>query len=149
MKHLIIIFVLLSSFGSVAQHSEKRERIKALKVAFITERLDLTESEAQKFWPIYNAFDLEEDMQRRLMHEKRKKITSDITEAEAKIILNDMVAFENERQKLKADYIESLIKVLPAKKIIQLKIAEDEFNRKMFEQYKKRKEGSKPNHDKP
>ena len=31
--------------------------IKALKVAHITEKLDLTEKEAQQFWPIYNAYD--------------------------------------------------------------------------------------------
>ena len=31
-----------------------RERVRAEKVAFLTEEIDLTESEAQVFWPIYN-----------------------------------------------------------------------------------------------
>ena len=31
-----------------------RERVRAEKVAFLTEQIDLTESEAQVFWPIYN-----------------------------------------------------------------------------------------------
>ena len=31
-----------------------RERVRAEKVAFLTQEIDLTESEAQVFWPIYN-----------------------------------------------------------------------------------------------
>ena len=31
--------------------------MKALKTAHITDQLDLTSAEAEKFWPIYNEFD--------------------------------------------------------------------------------------------
>ena len=58
MKKLIILSLLcFLTFTAFAQHDEKRERVKALKIAFITEQLNLTETEAQKFWPIYNAFE--------------------------------------------------------------------------------------------
>ncbi len=40
----------LQSVGS------KADRIEALRVAFISERLKLTPAEAQKFWPVYNSF---------------------------------------------------------------------------------------------
>ena len=56
MNKITLIITLLLTMNVVAQSPEKRERIKALKVAFITEKLELTESEAQKFWPIYNTF---------------------------------------------------------------------------------------------
>ena len=42
------------SINSFAQKHDK-EKIKALKVAHITEQLDLTAKEAQAFWPVYNA----------------------------------------------------------------------------------------------
>ena len=139
-KITIILFVLLTSWSTFSQDSDKRERIKALKVAFITERLALTQTEAQKFWPIYNAYETEKDNQRRLGYEKRKQISENITEAEARVALNDLIKFERNRENLRIDFIESLLKqnVLPARKILQLRTAEEEFNRKMLQEYRKR-----------
>lgn len=137
-KTYLIAVLVLMSWSSFSQSSDKREKIKALKVAFITEKLALTETEAQKFWPIYNTYEAEKDAQRKLGHEKHRQISEDMSEAQAKAILNDLIAFEKERQNFRIDYVESLLKVMPAKKIIQLKMAEDEFNRKMLHEYKKR-----------
>ena len=137
-KAFLIVFVILCSWSTYSQNSEKREKIKALKVAFITERLAMTQAEAQKFWPIYNAYETKKDEQRRLGYEKRKQISEDMTETQAKAMLKDFISFERERENLRADFVESLLKVMPAKKIIQLKLAEDEFNRKMLHEYKKR-----------
>lgn len=139
-KITLILFVILTSWATFSQDSDKREKIKSLKVAFITERLALTQTEAQKFWPIYNAYETEKDTQRRIGYEKRNQISEDITEAQAKVMLNDLIKFERNRENLRIDFIESLLKknVLPAKKILQLKTAEDEFNRKMLHEYRKR-----------
>lgn len=139
-KVFIILFLTLASWSTFSQNSDKREKIKFLKVAFITERLALTETEAQKFWPIYNAYETEKDMQRRQGFEKRKEISDDITEAQARIMLVDFIKFERDRESLRVDFIENLLnqKVLPAKKILKLKTAEAEFNRKMLHEYKKR-----------
>lgn len=137
-KIIIILCIALTSWSTFSQHSEKREKIKSLKVAFITERLELKETEAQKFWPIYNAYETKKDEQRRMGYDRHKQISEDMTEAQAKAILKDLIAFEKEREHLRSNYIESLLKVMPAKKIIQLKFAEEEFNRKMLHEYKKR-----------
>lgn len=138
MKNTLIILILILSTTAFGQNKDKREKIKALKIAFITERLDLSETEAQKFWPIYNTYETEKDRQRRIVYEKRQQISDDMTEAEAQIILKDLIKFERDREGFRLNYIESLINVLPAKKIINLRTVEDEFNRKMLEEYKKR-----------
>ena len=52
-KILIPVFALLLSVNLYAQKPNK-EKVKALKVAHITEQLDLTAKEAQAFWPVYN-----------------------------------------------------------------------------------------------
>ena len=51
-------FLLLVSFAfsfliGLAQNGN---RLEALKIAYITKRLDLSPEEAQKFWPIYNQY---------------------------------------------------------------------------------------------
>ena len=56
-KYLLILFVMLGALSQVkAQNGEK---IQALKIAFITQKLQLTPDEAQKFWPVYNEYDNE------------------------------------------------------------------------------------------
>ena len=137
-KITIILFVSLMSWSSFSQNSDKREKIKALKVAFISERLALTEAEAQKFWPIYNTYESKKDAQRKMGYSTQKQISEDMSEASANAILNDLISLEKERQNTRIDYIESLLKVMPARKIIKLRMAEDEFNVKMLEEYKKR-----------
>ena len=61
-KYILILFVILGSFSGIkAQdvNESKAERIQALKIAFITQKLQLTADEAQKFWPVYNQYDNE------------------------------------------------------------------------------------------
>jgi len=147
MKKLIVslCFICLFATAFSQSHEEKKERINALKIAFITEHLNLTESEAQKFWPIYNAYELEEDMLRELSREKKRKINNDISEAEAKAVLDDLIKLENEKHNLRTDFFDSLRKVISSKKILQLKTAEENFKRKMFEEFKKRRQERKNN----
>ncbi|MCK4661231.1 MAG: hypothetical protein KAT68_00085 [Bacteroidales bacterium] len=63
LKLLIITIFLLQTSAFVNGQNyknmmhEKKERIKAQKVAFITEKLELTSSTAQLFWPIYNEYE--------------------------------------------------------------------------------------------
>ncbi len=64
MKYLFLVAFLFTGISfSQAQDNEnpaKREqRIQALYVAYITEQLNLTESEAQKFWPLQKQYDNE------------------------------------------------------------------------------------------
>ena len=56
-KALLMAFIaLMLSTGLIAQERGK-ERIKAYKTAYITQELDLSSKEAEKFWPVYNEYD--------------------------------------------------------------------------------------------
>jgi hypothetical protein len=59
-KYLLIITIILGSFSFVsAQNGQRAEKIQQLKIAFITQKLQLTSAEAEKFWPVYNNYDNE------------------------------------------------------------------------------------------
>jgi Skp family chaperone for outer membrane proteins len=61
-KYLLFFVAIFGSFSFVmAQNanSQRSEKIKALKIAFITQKLQLTSAEAEKFWPVYNQYDNE------------------------------------------------------------------------------------------
>ncbi len=114
---------------------------KRQKIAFITERLDLSQKEAQKFWPIYNAFENENMNLKRQSFEGRKNIDfTNLKDEDALYLLNDMRAVENKKTTLKNKFIDDLLKIISAKKIILLVKAEDDFKRKIFEEFKHRRE---------
>jgi hypothetical protein len=58
---LILVIALGVSVVSVAQDDDEKgqgngSRIEALKIAYLTKKLNLSTDEAQKFWPIYNQY---------------------------------------------------------------------------------------------
>ena len=74
MKKTLVIIALIFSVTLFAQRPGK-EKIKAFKTAFITEKLDLSQTEAQKFWPIYNEFEKKlENLRQRERTEINEKI---------------------------------------------------------------------------
>lgn len=138
---LLLFFVSFSFYAQNDKTDEKREKIKAFKVSFLTTELELTSSEAEKFWPIYNTFD---DKQFELRHEKMKtymrKLDDDninqLSEKEASALLSQMESTDKELYLLREKYMTNLKKVLSAKKILKLKKSEDDFNRKLLKQYR-------------
>jgi Skp family chaperone for outer membrane proteins len=49
---LFVCFVITICISS----AQNGNRLEALKIAYITKRLDLSPEEAQKFWPVYNQY---------------------------------------------------------------------------------------------
>ncbi|MFH6769857.1 sensor of ECF-type sigma factor [Gaetbulibacter aquiaggeris] len=133
-----IVFIISFSILSFAQSN--RDKIKTLKIAYITEKLDLSEKEAQIFWPVYNAFEEENFKLRKQSFEGKKNINFEtLKEEEAISILKEMRAFDSKRITLKNNFIDDLTKIISAKKIILLEKAEDDFKHKMFEEFKSRR----------
>ena len=146
-KNILPLFMFLVTFSFYAQNDkkvdEKREKIKAYKVSLLTTELELTSAEAEKFWPIYNAFD---DKQYELRHDKMKTYLSrldddklnSMSEKEAATLLCQIESTDKELYLLREKYISNLKKILSHKKILKLKKSEDDFNRKLLKQYKEK-----------
>lgn len=137
---LILLFLLSIHSFAQSQMEDKKEQIRALKVGFITNELALTTDEATKFWPIYNAYD---DKQFEIRHQKMKafkqRMDADIdkmSEKEASALLAQMENTEDELYQIRKKFIANLKGILPSIKIIKLKKAEDDFNRKLLQQYR-------------
>ena len=137
-----ILFLLMTSISFAQGFRDKKEKVKALKVAYITEQLDLTTEEAQKFWPIYNTFD---DKQAELRHEKMRAILDRFepgsVEKDASTLLTQMETIEENLFTLRKKFIKDLQGVISAKKIIKLKKAEEDFNRHLLKQMREKRKG--------
>lgn len=139
MKQLITpILLLMFTAFSYAQPNGRamQERIKAQKVAFITEKLNLSSQEAQKFWPVYNVY---EETTNKIKGKDLREIKSrmrnnpSLSDEEANDLLDQLIQAENNIHTAKLKLVTDLKKVISAEKIIRLKAAEDEFNRKLLE----------------
>jgi hypothetical protein len=148
-KNIFTILLLSLSINFYAQGKkmlEKKEQIYALKVAFITTNLSLTSAEAERFWPIYNSFEEKQfDLKRQKSISYNKKMDDEtlgkMSDKEALAVLTQMEATEDELFQLRKKLIINLKSVLSPVKIIKLKKAEEEFNKKLLQQY--REKGSK------
>ena len=61
-RFLLYIVFLFAAFSAAAQqpgNPKREEKIKALYVAYITQQLNLTPDEAQKFWPLHAQYESE------------------------------------------------------------------------------------------
>jgi hypothetical protein len=138
---LLFLFISISFYAQGERMREKKEQIKAMKVAFLTTELKLTSNEAEKFWPIYNSFD---DKQFELRHQKMKGSfrkmddteLDQLSEKEANSLLTQIESNEEELFNLRKKFISNLRGVLPSVKIIKLRKAEEDFNRKLLQQYR-------------
>lgn len=123
--------------------SETFEKIKAQKISFFTERLSLSPSEAQAFWPVYNEFEKKRfDIQRqkhdfeRMPDDKYDKLSDSEIE---KLTGNYIDSFEKEAMLLK-EYNKQFLKVLPKKKVLLLYRTENEFRGHLIREYRGQKQ---------
>lgn len=132
----MVLFLALGFQASAQDRDEHREKIKALKTAYITEGLNLTPREAQQFWPIYNEF---EKKRRQLYRQERAEVEIEcLSEEKANSKLEEYVELEREDYLLKKKYYNDLRKIFTARRIMELNKVEDDFNRKMMREYRAR-----------
>ena len=142
MKHILYISLLLVTISGFAQRN-KHEKIKAYKIAHITEALDLTEEEAAVFWPIYNA---SEEKMSAVRKSERKEIMAQVcddmatlSDDEANALINKSIALKQRELEIHKSLIAALRGKIPPKKILLLKKAEDDFKRKLLEHFRNKR----------
>jgi hypothetical protein len=145
MKNILIsLLILIGMYSNVSAQNcgdncKKKEQIKAQKVAFITDKLQLTVEEAQQFWPIYNEMnkksdDIENQIRTIVKNYKTNKET--LSSSELETMADKMVELQVNSAKLDAEYYQKFKKVLPIRKIMELNQAEREFKHELLQKLK-------------
>lgn len=137
---LFAVAFALATAGCYTQDAAK-DRVKALKVAFITERLHLTPKEAQRFWPIYNQH--EEAL--RVLRKKTRtvlniqpKALENMTYADTSALLDEVLALQKQRHEAGQSFITKVSKTISPKKTLLLLEAEKAFKKQLLLQYRER-----------
>lgn len=146
MKKLILIPTLVFAFLTPALAQEDEEfsrdsRIEAYRIAFFTKRLNLTSSEAEKFWPVYNAFlDKQEALRKKTasLQMKAKNAYMDDDNSKLEKLSDDFIAIKKEEYDIASEYHEKFKDVLPIRKVIMLYKTENDFKKVLLEEIRKR-----------
>jgi hypothetical protein len=131
-KYLLILTLLLGSFSMAFAQDQpgddltKQEKIQSLYVAYVTQQLQLTPDEAQKFWPLHTQF-----------------------ESELKSVKNDLPELDKQQARLniKKKYQESFTKILGANRCERFIRIDGEFKRKLLDRVQK--QGNNPQRQRP
>lgn len=134
----LLILLLFTSLGFSQGFRDKKEKIKALKIAFISQKLSLTTEQAEKFWPIYNKYE-DKIVALKETQLKQRFQKKELTDEEALKQIEEAEATEVEIMSLKKKMRAELIPVIGADKVVELQKIEHEFHKKLLEKLKDRK----------
>ena len=142
MKKIIsVVLALVMAAGiSQAQNNKQdqkkgndwREKVRAEQVAFITSELDLTESEAQAFWPVYNDVQKQRREAFQATGEAYKALSEGVDGADAAVLLDKYLKAKSTGEKVENEAVARYKKVLPVNKVAKLLMAEEKFRQQQI-----------------
>lgn len=142
-RFLLIALIMGASLASFAQPGgrESKEVIEQLRIAFITEELNLTSEEGQVFWPLFNEF-----------NDRRKAMRSSVKKVERELGRKDVITEEDilkisaaqaKALRAEADLVEEFtpkfLDVLGPSRTARMIKAEEKFKRRMLERIEQRR----------
>lgn len=124
-KYLLILIIFAGSLSTLwaqdvqpGNESSQQEKIKALYVAYVTQQLQLTPDEAQKFWPVHTQFENE-----------LKSVKPNLSELDK----------QQARLDIKKKYQENFNKILGANRCERFFRMDGEFKRKLLDRINKQR----------
>ncbi len=127
-------FALFFAGASLAQTDAKRDKIDALRTAFINKKVNFTTREAEAFWPLYNEMNDKLDAARktfRLRYNSQTNYNFE-TDKEADDYLNAELTLKQKETEINKDYIERFKRILPVKKVAAYRRAEEDFKKELI-----------------
>ena len=124
---LILLFVPLVKISAQGQNLEK---LNAYKIGFFTKRLDLSSTEAEKFWPVYNDY---QDQKTRIQFEKSMIIrkfnqsANTLSDNELSEMGDKLAATIVQESALAVTFHNKLKEVFPPAKVIRFYQAENQY----------------------
>ena len=127
--------ITATAVGQEEDRNSKKEKIQALKVAYITEKLALTPEQAQVFWPIYNTYgDRMSEIystERTIIKESRAQFET-MDEETAKKTLESIQSFEEQKLEARKTLLSNLRNKISYKKTLILLKSEGDFRRDLL-----------------
>ncbi|MFM9985410.1 MAG: hypothetical protein ACKVOK_09285 [Flavobacteriales bacterium] len=143
---LVLLFGMFALFAAAQPDVEpvdgkRKEKLDALKRAYITDKLELTSAEAEKFWPVFNEFEKKRASIRKEIASLNDKVNGE--SVSDKELIEAIDAIDKKRKEevdLDSKFLKDCLPILGAKKVVILSRLERDFRKKMMEALKERRQ---------
>ncbi|HRO42023.1 MAG TPA: hypothetical protein PL009_04280 [Flavipsychrobacter sp.] len=144
MKQIIKLFFgfffLIGLLANTAIAQNKRgDRVHALKVNYITQKINLRATQSDQFWTTYNSYEKELRSLRQSFLKSYKKQQNNFSEQEARKYIEDNLDYQDAVVDLKRKYKNEFLKVISAQQLTDLYIAEREFRQMLIQKLREKR----------
>ena len=138
---ILTLILILCNLTLVLNAQERKgreehiEKFRSMKIAFFTEKLELTPDEAEKFWPLYNDFENKKQEVSKNRHRRPRFMDEQLenmTDQEAEKMADDMIKSRKKEVELAEAFHEDLKEIFPPKKVMKFYITEHQFREYML-----------------
>lgn len=144
-KIILIACILILPYTGLGQ-TDINDKIESRKIALITQKLDLTPDQAEKFWPIYKQFSAERRGLIQDFSTKRRAFDANSASDEEMKEMIDMGLKVKERQLgLERDYSERMRAVISDRQLLNLRRAEEDFKQMLLKRVRERRQQAEQN----
>jgi hypothetical protein len=128
----------------MGQASGDNEKLTAYKIAFFTQRLDLSPAEAEKFWPLYNDFSARKgklQVDRLSLMRYAAQNEANMSNDELSSTADKLAKSFSDEASLIVSFNTDLKKVLPPAKVIRLYQVENQYKQQLLRELNQRRQG--------
>jgi hypothetical protein len=136
---ILIILLLFCNFSKGFAQSEK-DKLEVLRVNFISKEIELTANESEKFWPVYNEYNDKVKAVKRNLRQSYKRKKEPLSEADAEELHVLEIQSRQAELDLYKQYSEKIKNIIGIKKLVKLRLAEEEFKRQIINTIKEKNE---------
>ena len=149
----LFAFTLLLTATSFAQpdkngnKKERYEKIEKLKISFITNELDLSTEEAEKFWPLYNEMSKKLKSEKRIQRNTTKELrTESETLSDKDFKTKTDLIFDSQAKEaaLKKEYTGKIAGIIGYKKAAKLLSLDQRFKKELLNKINRQEHSGKP-----
>jgi len=138
-KRASIVLLLLAIVWPMLHFAQgNKDKIEALRMAFISKKLELSTSEHERFWPVYNEYNDKVKAIRRNLRKSYAKKGETMSDNEAE----ELVQLELQSKQAELDlfkaYSEKMKTIIGIRKLAKLHQAEEDFKREIINTIKEK-----------
>lgn len=134
-RRLLILPLLALALHGAAQTAPggRLSQLENARIAYLTEKVSLTQDQAQQFWPVYNEY----AAKRRDLNQRSRQLRSThpetLSDQQLRDNLNRVLDLRQQEVDLDKDYLRKFQKVLSIRQVSQLYTAERQFTREVLQ----------------
>ncbi|MET3112593.1 hypothetical protein AAKU52_000304 [Pedobacter sp. CG_S7] len=141
---LFLLFTCIGSYAFSQRPTDRRDEIESYRVAYLTQRMELSLEEAKIFWPIYKRWQDEQQVLRKVRGQKMisyRKIEDieTLSDSEVQSLIANELNIKQKALNIDKKYYNLLKSSLPIKIVGKYYRAQETFKKELFNRYREGK----------